>query len=68
MNEESRRIRRKKKRSLTKKSLCVMCNAPIIDYGNNPWPLAEDGRCCDNCNITKVVPARINMTINMKRA
>jgi len=26
--------------------------------GNNASPLSE-GRCCDTCNITKVIPARV---------
>lgn len=30
-------------------------------WGNNPEPLERDGenRCCDRCNMTKVVPERI---------
>jgi hypothetical protein len=30
---------------------------------NNPWPLvSEPGQsCCDQCNATKVVPARMTM-------
>lgn len=53
--------------------LCVLCGAlcepwpdgdPPGGYGNNPAPLAEDTdehpqRCCDTCNITKVIPARL---------
>lgn len=27
-------------------------------YGNNPYPLKEKGQCCDECNSTKVIPAR----------
>lgn len=30
------------------------------DGGNNPEPLADTpNRCCDTCNTTKVLPARI---------
>lgn len=30
-------------------------------YGNNPDPLGdtEEDRCCDCCNGTKVIPARL---------
>ena len=28
-------------------------------YGNNPAPLAKEGRCCDECNFLKVIPTRI---------
>lgn len=38
---------------------CVLCGSPIAGYGNNPDPLAQAGRCCDDCNTTKVIPARI---------
>jgi len=40
------------------KTKCVICGKQIIGYGNNPWPLADSGHCCDNCN-SKVVTARI---------
>lgn len=40
---------------------CCLCGKEIKDFGNNPWPLKEneDDRCCDDCNVTKVIPARI---------
>lgn len=46
---------------------CCICGCeiehPFIkDYfGNNPWPVnqEEDARCCDECNDTVVIPARI---------
>jgi hypothetical protein len=37
---------------------CVICKKNYNGYGNNAEPIAK-GRCCDTCNITKVVPARI---------
>ena len=45
---------------------CSLCGAPLDDFGHNPWPLAlnEKERCCDKCNIEKVVPARIEMLYN----
>ena len=30
--------------------ICPICGKPFIGYGNNPYPVANDGRCCDDCN------------------
>ena len=40
---------------------CCLCGKELTDYGNNPWPLKtnDDDRCCDECNSSKVIPARI---------
>lgn len=45
---------------------CCICGNPLGQYGNNPWPLADEGECCDTCNFTKVVPARIGGINNEK--
>jgi hypothetical protein len=37
---------------------CVICGGPLGKYGNNAQPVAG-GRCCDDCNVRKVIPARI---------
>lgn len=37
---------------------CVLCNGMYFNYGNNPAPLSEVGRCCDLCN-SDVISARI---------
>jgi hypothetical protein len=39
---------------------CCICGEPLEGYGNNPEPYmyADDGRCCDGCNIKFVLPAR----------
>ena len=43
---------------------CCLCGEKIKvesngwNKGNNAQPLAE-GRCCNKCNVTKVIPARI---------
>lgn len=42
-------------------SLCILCDGEITNYGNNPWPLTENGRCCDECNAHKVIPARLEL-------
>lgn len=45
----------------TPDAVCVLCGAVFSEFGNNPWPLAslDDGRCCDMCNGTRVIPARL---------
>lgn len=37
------------------------------DKGNNAEPV-NNGRCCDNCNSTVVVPARINIIFGKKHS
>ena len=45
---------------------CVICTDEIQiqpvsgwDKGHNPYPIKDKGRCCDDCNSTIVVPARV---------
>lgn len=42
---------------------CCFCGTPIPDVlqQNNPEPLVpfEKGRCCSDCNATRVIPARL---------
>lgn len=41
---------------------CVICGGALNDpYGHNPEPIVpfEEGRCCTDCNGSKVIPARI---------
>lgn len=38
---------------------CCICGEELTGYGNNPSPVAEDGKCCDSCNLHFVLPARI---------
>lgn len=40
---------------------CCLCGKPLDNFGNDPWPLEDKGRCCDDCNTNLVVPARIEM-------
>lgn len=42
----------------TENATCVLCGRPIMGWGNNPYPLAEDGECCDQCNAL-VIEARL---------
>lgn len=43
---------------------CVICGAAIkTEYGHNAQPIAA-GMCCDVCNYSVVVPARIAAALN----
>jgi hypothetical protein len=45
---------------------CSICGEPAGAYGNNAQPINE-GRCCDDCNATKVIPARMRaMRVGVK--
>lgn len=46
--------------------ICVICGNKQEGFGNNPWPVAEKGRCCDFCNMTKVIPARFELANEQK--
>lgn len=38
---------------------CVICEQNSVGYGNNPAPVKDKGKCCDDCNHKKVIPARL---------
>ena len=38
---------------------CCICGKFFKGFGNNPYPVKETGRCCDECNDTVVIPARL---------
>jgi len=42
---------------------CCLCGSKLDGYGNNPSPLKEEGKCCDDCNTYKVIPSRISMLL-----
>lgn len=53
---------------------CVLCNEDIRGevingiarvYGHNPSPLSNEGKCCDECNMKKVIPARIKNVVEI---
>ena len=45
---------------------CVLCEMRIVGQGNNPWPLKAFGKCCNQCNASKVVYARIQQHTGTK--
>ena len=42
-----------------KRIKCCLCGKTINGFGNNPYPLANEGQCCDDCNWNLVIPARV---------
>ena len=42
-----------------KEQVCCICGKRFKGYGHNPDPLKKEGRCCDECNETVVITARI---------
>lgn len=47
--------------TVTDSQVCVLCGETFAEFGNNPDPLAnvEDGLCCNHCNDTAVMAARL---------
>jgi hypothetical protein len=49
---------KKAKRLNAETGTCSICGRQYVQWGNNAWPI-NDGRCCHECNMTKVIPERI---------
>lgn len=43
---------------------CVICRQKFFGYGNNPYPVKNDGIACDSCNAQVVIPARFNAILS----
>ena len=46
------------------KFICCLCDKEVEGYGNDPRPLPmkdENDECCDECNLAKVIPARMEL-------
>jgi len=41
--------------------ICCICGKRFEGYVNNPYPVVDEGQCCDQCNQTRVLPARIRL-------
>ena len=46
---------------------CCICGKLFYGYGNNPEPIRKVGRCCDECNQSLVIPARLAEVINKNK-
>lgn len=48
---------------------CCLCGSDWIGWGNNPDPLGDvTDKCCDFCNQSKVIPARLRQMGGLRRA
>ena len=47
---------------------CVFCGKMCKGWGHNPRPVFNEGRCCDKCNETEVIRARIYQIVLQHRA
>jgi hypothetical protein len=52
---------------MTEAKICCICNEKFIGWGNNPYPIKEDGECCKPCDDNVVVPARIDYIYRDKK-
>ena len=43
-------------------NICSICGKEYRGYGNNAEPV-NSGRCCNECNILIVLPARMNLLV-----
>lgn len=48
------------------KKVCSICKKEYTGFGNNAEPV-NGGRCCDDCNMTVVIPARLNVVRRSER-
>ena len=48
---------------MKEKKTCCICGKKFTGCGNEPWPIKQSGKCCDKCNMNKVVPARILLSL-----
>ena len=47
-----------------KKKVCCICGKEFTEWGNNPYPVKDEGLCCDECNLWHVIPKRLAMMKN----
>lgn len=45
---------------------CCFCKRKFTGYGNSPAPVLFTGRCCDECNTSVVIAARLKLLSNKK--
>lgn len=45
-----------------KKEKCCICGKEIKGPGNDPYPVRTEGRCCQCCNYTVVLPERVRLS------
>ena len=50
---------RAKVESMLPENTCCFCRETFRGYGNNPWPVLEEGKACDTCSRRIVCTARL---------
>jgi hypothetical protein len=56
MRKRLRKLRAAEQRAAS--SICSICQKGFTGYGHNAHPV-NDGRCCDACNASVIVPTRL---------
>ena len=46
--------------------ICSICQKQFTEFGNNAWPV-NNGRCCNSCNWSVVIQARVARLNVIKR-
>ena len=41
---------------------CCICGKEVTEHGNDPWPIKEEGRCCNYYNWTVVLKERSRLS------
>lgn len=41
------------------KKTCCICGKDFEGFGNNPQPVKSEGVCCNTCNMSIVITARV---------
>lgn len=47
---------------MKQKGKCCICGYDYEEFGHNPEPLKNNGRCCYWCNMNIVLPLRVRLT------
>ena len=50
-----------------KRKTCCICGMGFSEWGNNPDPVKSSGTCCDSCNNTYVIPARLRSPMTARQ-
>jgi hypothetical protein len=51
---------------MTPVQVCSICGGAIVGFGNSAQPV-NDGRCCDHCNLERVLPEKVRRMQAPKR-
>jgi len=50
----------------TMSKLCVLCSEYFEEHGHDAMPIRH-GRCCNRCNSTRVIPARLKQQMKQQQ-